>query len=374
MRIAFIAPYSTGPMRGNITTVRRIASFVGQAGAETLILPRDTMTTAEIGQRLAAFSPDVIHGFHACHCGETACCQAELLDIPCVITITGSDVHDPLHRDDPATVRAMACAAAIVCFDEFVAADVVGHFPRTVDRIAVVPQGVEPLPVSGAVPAGIPDDAFVLLLPAALRPVKNIEFPLKALASVVHERFPLLLAIAGGAIDREYAVGIREMIEACPFATWLGEVPYERMGDFYARADLVLNCSTAEAMPNSLLEAMALGRPVLAAAIPGNRSLVQDGVTGWLYRGDAEFRAQVVRLAGDTRLRTAGGKRAREYVRSRFSPVLEAARYLELYRSLGGGCRGRDRLQTVLTSTSGDSGGFEACPCVAACCLLPQKN
>jgi glycosyltransferase involved in cell wall biosynthesis len=334
MRIAFISPFSTGPMRGNITTVRRIAAFVGQAGAETLVLPRDTMAAAEIGQRLAAFAPDIIHGFHACHCGETASCQAELLDIPCVITITGSDIHDPLHRDDPATARAMAGAAAIVCFDEFVAADVVGHFPRTADRIAVVPQGVEPLPVSGAVPAGIPDDAFVLLLPSALRPVKNIEFPLTALAPVVRAGIPLLLAIAGGAIDREYAAGIRGMIDACPFATWLGEVPYERMGDLYARAGLVLNCSAAEAMPNSLLEAMALGRPVLAADIPGNRSLVRDGVTGWLYRDEAEFRAQVRRLAGNAGLRAAGGRRARDYVLSRFSPGLEAGRYLELYAAL----------------------------------------
>lgn len=334
MRIAIISPYSSGPMRGNIITVRRIASSLEGLGVETIILPIDTMPVAEMECSLHTFAPDIIHAFHAGYCGEAACTLAERFGVPSVITITGSDINEPLFRERAGIHRTMAMAAAIVCFDDLVAAEVAGFFPDTTGRITVIPQGVIPLSVTLDAGCDIPEDAFMLLLPAALRAVKNIEFPLRALAPLVQENYKLLLVIAGGVIDQEYADTIREMLAGSPFATWLGEVPYERMGALYARADVVLNCSHNEGMSNSLLEGMALARPVLAADIPGNRSLVHDNETGWLYRDEAEFRGVVIRLMGDAALRAKVGRRASEYVQSDFSPRIEADRYIELYTAL----------------------------------------
>ena len=64
----------------------------------------------------------------------------------------------------------------------------------------------------------------------------------------------------------------------------------------------------------------SLAVPVLAADIPANRSLVHDNRTGWLYRNEADFKALVVRLAGDPALREQVGGRAREYVLTNFPP------------------------------------------------------
>ncbi|MDD2309563.1 MAG: glycosyltransferase family 4 protein [Desulfuromonadaceae bacterium] len=334
MRIAIISPYSCGPMRGNIITVRRIASFLGAAGVETIILPADAMSVADMECRLESFAPDIIHAFHAGYCGEPACTLAERFGVPSVITITGSDINEPLFRERVGIHRSMAMAAAIVCFDDLVAAEVAEFFPETTGRIIVIPQGVVPLPVTPDAGCNIPEDAFMLLLPAALREVKNIGFPLRALAPLVRKSHNLLLVIAGGVIDQEYADSIREMLAAAPFASWIGEVPHEQMGALYARADVVLNCSHNEGMSNSLLEAMSLARPVLAVDIPGNRSLVHDNETGWLYRDEAGFRELVTRIMGDATLRAEVGRRAGEYVQSNFSPQIEADRYIELYTVL----------------------------------------
>src|SRR5512133_1595608 len=334
MRIAIISPYSCGPIRGNVTTVRRIVQALGEVGLETIVLPVDVMSLAEIECTLQAFAPDMIHAFHAGLCGGPACCLAERLGVPFVITITGSDINDPLFREQSSTRHALAQAAAIICFDEPAAAQVGSFFPGLSGRIAVIPQGVVPLPVTVDFGCGVADDAFVLLLPAALRPVKNIEFPLRILASMGREIDQLVLVIAGGVIDQRYADSIREMLSGVTCATWLGEVPYEQMGALYARADVVLNCSLFEGMPNSLLEAMALARPVLAVDIPGNLSLVHDNETGWLYHDEVGFRAQVTRLMGDAALRAEVGERARDYVQSKFSPRLEADRYIELYAAV----------------------------------------
>jgi glycosyltransferase involved in cell wall biosynthesis len=87
-------------------------------------------------------------------------------------------------------------------------------------------------------------------------------------------------------------------------------------------------------MPNSLLEAMALARPVLAADIPGNMSLVHDNETGWLYSDENDFRSKVTRLMGDTTVGAEIGRRAKEYVQNEFSPLSETERYIELYSTL----------------------------------------
>lgn len=331
MRIAIIAPYSTGPQRGNITTVRRIARALERAGAETLLLALDAVDRAERERQLRSFAPHILHAFHAAYCGEPALQLAQLLGIPFVVTITGTDLDDPRLRALPGTWRALEGAGAIVCFDGATAGELAGHFPSLAGRTTVIPQGVEPLPAAGRLPPDLAEDAFVLLLPAALREVKRVEFPLAPLASLA-ERLPSLrYLIAGGAIDAEYAAGVERMLTRTPFATWLGELSAEGMGALYRRADLVLNCSFHERMPNSLLEAMALARPVLAADIPGNRSLVRHNLTGWLYRDGDEFRGMVELLAGAASLRAECGRRAREYVLSHHSPRREAHLHLALY-------------------------------------------
>jgi glycosyltransferase involved in cell wall biosynthesis len=60
--------------------------------------------------------------------------------------------------------------------------------------------------------------------------------------------------------------------------------------------------------------------------------VVQDGVTGLLYKGDEEFLEQFARLAGDEHLRGSLGRNAREYILNNFHPSEEAAAYINLYR------------------------------------------
>jgi glycosyltransferase involved in cell wall biosynthesis len=321
-------------MRGNITTVKRIARSLGTVGAEVVVLPVDAMSFDEMKGRLSAFSPHVIHGFHARCCGDTARLLALSLSIPFVMTLTGSDINDPVMREDPATLGTLTAAARIVCFDTSIAVTVRHHFPDSADRLCVIPQGVSPLRLTGDHEFGLPPNAQVLLLPAALRPVKNVEFPVRALSGLLAGSNPVMLVIAGGEIDPHYAAGIRRLIAGNPSVARLGEVAYERMGDLYTRADVVLNCSRFEGMPNSLMEAMALGRAVLAADIPGNSLLVRHNETGLLYRDESEFIELVLRLLGDVALRERLGTSAARLVRDNFPPLREAERYMSLYRDV----------------------------------------
>jgi glycosyltransferase involved in cell wall biosynthesis len=321
-------------MRGNITTVKRIARSLDEAGAEVVVLPVDAMTCDEMKGRLSSFSPHIIHGFHALYCGDTARRLALSLSLPFVMTLTGSDINDPIMRQHPATFSTLLAAARIVCFDTSIAASVYRDFPENADRLRIVPQGVSPLPLTENHDFGLPLNTFVLLLPAVLRPVKNVEFCVRAMSGILTRSNPIILVIAGGEIDPHYTNTIRQLIAGNPSVAWLGEVAYERMGALYTRADVVLNCSRFEGMPNSLMEAMALGRPVLAVDIPGNSILVRNNETGLLYRDESEFIELVDRLQGDAALRESIGGNASRFVRENFPPLREAESYMALYQEV----------------------------------------
>ena len=333
MRSTLLSPHTFGAMRGNITTVRRIDRHLRNLHVSTQLLAADTLSTGEMIQQSIPFDPGVIHAFHARQCGTAAMILARHFQVPFIITITGGDLHDPALRDHPATKQALAGAAAIVCFSRLDADELARHSPALARRITVIPQGVEVLPDSGRRDFAEAEHSL-LLLPAALRPVKNVEYAISA-SKTLWERNPNIhLASAGGEIDRGYARDIRAMLAVSPWAEWLGEVPDRDMGALYRRADLVLNCSLSEGMSNSLMEAMSLGRPVLAADIPGNRALIDDGETGWLFHDEATFIERATALMGNLNLREELGKRAQKKVAATFSPHTEAACYLQLYEQL----------------------------------------
>jgi L-malate glycosyltransferase len=97
----------------------------------------------------------------------------------------------------------------------------------------------------------------------------------------------------------------------------------------------VLNCSVSEGgMANSVLEALSLGRAVLASDIEGNRSLVADGSTGFLFRDEAEFERRAAELTRDPALRERLGRAGSAMVTERFSPAREIGGYCMLYDEL----------------------------------------
>ncbi|MCH8350942.1 MAG: glycosyltransferase [Chloroflexi bacterium] len=96
---------------------------------------------------------------------------------------------------------------------------------------------------------------------------------------------------------------------------------------------VVLNCSLSESMPNSVLEAMCCARPVLASDIDGNRSLVEDGVTGFLFTDPAGLEAKATRLVEDPELRRRMGLAGQDRVRDLFQPEQEVEGYLAQYRA-----------------------------------------
>ena len=121
-----------------------------------------------------------------------------------------------------------------------------------------------------------------------LREVKGVHVLLDGFAQLkaAQSDTRLRLVIAGSGDTRSSldaqarALGIDTDID------WLGTI--ENTGEFFRSVHLYVQPSFAEGLPNSVMEAMAAGRPVVASDIGGNNDLITDGVNGALFpMGDA---------------------------------------------------------------------------------------
>lgn len=106
---------------------------------------------------------------------------------------------------------------------------------------------------------------------------------------------------------------------------------------YHNKLDIYLNTSLHEGIPMSILEAMAHGLPVVAAAVGGINEIINHGVDGFLVnsRCPEAFAAQILQLQ-DATLRRRIGTAAREKIRTRFSAQFMARQYLGLYHELAG--------------------------------------
>jgi len=180
---------------------------------------------------------------------------------------------------------------------------------------------------------GIPGDAWVVGSVGRLAREKDYPLLVRAAAPLLGPGGRLLLVGDGGE-----AAAIRAEIEArgvAPFAVLPGarhDVPR-----CLAAMDAFALSSRMEGLPLCALEAMAAGLPVVATAVGGLPTLIDDGVTGFLVpAGDeAALGRALGRLRDEPALARAVGERGRAHVRRLYAHDAMIRRYLELYVSVG---------------------------------------
>ena len=340
-RVAVLTPFAPPSVRGNAITAERIVRGLRQRGVELRVWDLSVVPVGAVEHQVTQYEPTLIHAFHAFRTGPTALRLARRSGVPLLVTVTGTDVNQDLVNEDAAPVvrRVLEGASAVSMFDESMAASVVEAVPAVASRLVVVPQSAAfEQPPSGHWPPLAALQALpgpIVLFPAGVRKIKRPTFPLEPLDGL-RDRYPTLALIyAGPIIDPAEGEALRRLVQGYPWARHLGAVPHNRMPELYEVADIVLNCSLSEGgMANSVLEALSLGRAVLAADIPGNRSLVEDGVTGFLFDGAEAFTQKADRLLQDPALRDRLGMAGRERVSVRFGADREIDGYLAAYGRL----------------------------------------
>ena len=199
-------------------------------------------------------------------------------------------------------------------------------YPR--GRIEVVHNGVFEKDVEGVEPSPeLGGDGFPVLCVAGLRPEKRVDLFIEAVGAARRENTAVRGYVAGEGRERE-------RLEAPARANGVALLGARQdVLQLIAAAGAVCLPSEAEAMPMSLLEAMALGRPVIAMDVGGNAELVRHGETGYLLRpGDAgAVTRAIVELAADPARADEMGAAGRRLQRERFTGEQMVDGYLNAF-------------------------------------------
>ena len=110
----------------------------------------------------------------------------------------------------------------------------------------------------------------------------------------------------------------------------------EDIPELLAETDISVLTSVKEGIPRALLESMAMGIPVVATRVNGNREVVRDGETGLMVEldDDQAFTEALERLLTDPGLRREIGDRSRDVAFREYDESAIAEAILTVYRGL----------------------------------------
>lgn len=230
-------------------------------------------------------------------------------------------------RAEEALARlAVSRATAITAPSAAVAREVGARWRLPPARIPVIPSPVDDhlfTPGPGAQPATI-------LVVGRVERAKGQDLVVEALPALPEARLRMV-GEDGGLLDavlaRAKALGVADRVEA------VGAVPRSELPAHYRAATVCAVPSRFESFGYTCAEAMACGRPVVAAAAGGLAEIISDGEDGFLAAPD-DAEALASALGGvlvDPALQQRLGFAARETVEQRFAAPAVAARLADLY-------------------------------------------
>jgi glycosyltransferase involved in cell wall biosynthesis len=182
---------------------------------------------------------------------------------------------------------------------------------------------------------GIPPDHFVIVKVANLTAVKNHALLVRAFAAFVKRHPHSSLVLVGQLRERTEAVqrlvgelGVKENV----FITG----PRTDVPRIVQAADAFALSSASEGLPVSLLEAMALGKPVVCTRVGGMPGVITDGVEGFLVSPDGpdEMAQRFGCLCEDGALRLRMGQAGRAKVAAEYDIAVMVRRVEAEYRRL----------------------------------------
>jgi D-inositol-3-phosphate glycosyltransferase len=216
-----------------------------------------------------------------------------------------------------------------------------------VGRVEIVPPGVDHETFRPSPPAvraseraslGL-GDGPVLLFAGRIQPLKGADLAVRALAELA-DPGAVLLVVGGPSgpdgpaeLARLHALvdelGVRGRVRFVPPRS------HTDLARYYRAVDVCLVPSHSESFGLVALEAAACGTPVVASAVGGLTSLVDDGITGHLVdsRDPGDYAAPIAGLLADPEAAAAMGARA-EVASRRYAWSMTAARLRRLYADL----------------------------------------
>lgn len=271
--VAIFVPYPLAAAAGNAVTARRLKGQLEEGGWRVKLFGPDRSVNG--GRVLVALnawrSAEVVQSFEGA----------------VIVILTGTDIN-AAELADPTWVgrKVMERADSLVVLQNEALKRVPESLQEKVTVIrpaTVMPEELRDLSGHGEV--------LEVVLAGRDRVEKRADIVLEACRSLPE----------GAGIRVRWFGAERE--DPPPGFQWMGEVQQEKLWQEMAEADLFLNASSQEGGANAVVEAMALGLPVLASRIGGNIGLLGEDYPGYFSEGSVEELQEKLLLLRDERVR-----------------------------------------------------------------------
>ena len=210
---------------------------------------------------------------------------ARLRGIPAVVNYRGGEA-EPFLRGAATMVRfSLRRAAALVVPSGFLR-EVFGRFGMTA---RIVPNIID---LEKFHPRDTRPGDIHVVVARNLEPLYDIASGLRALALLLRRHPGARMSVAGSGPERGNLERLAAELGIADKVCFTGRLDSQEMAALYRDATLSLNTALADNMPNSVLEALACGLPVVSTDVGGVSHLVRHGETALLVKpGDAEAMA-----------------------------------------------------------------------------------
>lgn len=260
---------------------------------------------------LRRFKREHPHGLVHVHCAYPdavgVALAARLHGLPYVVTAHGSDINVHTKRASlaPQIRWALKGARGIVAVSAALAERMRTLVPAGLPPVERIPcAGFDPtlfVPADRAAARealGIAQDARLVVFVGHLVPIKNLPVLVDAWRLALQQRRAQAtdqLVLIGDGSEREALQRAVQQAGLQASIRFTGALPQAHVAQWLSAADALCLPSQNEGMPNVVVEALAMGLPVVASRVGGIPELVRDGINGHLVPpGDAPALAQAL--------------------------------------------------------------------------------
>ena len=334
--VLLLAPLKRGS--GNAVTAFRIADGLRQSSQFTVNCMSVDMPHIESALLPATIRQyDAVLALHAYRAGSllTSIYRSNSNLPPLILIFAGTDLHSCEPEWLPIIKQIVPKARGLVCFSsewkkyaESTYKDVLSC-PITVIPQSVVVSALIDERWSPSTP--LPSSRKLIIWAGGIRAVKDPLFAVRIVSHLTDDEFQLI--IVGDGSDWSLANAIQS---ACVHlnVTLVGERSTNQVHALMRTAFAYLNTSIDEGMCLAILEAMAIGLPVVVRRNVGNISIVRDGQTGLVYDTPEQAAECLLKLSKETQTREMLIKQAADYVANVHNPTSESTAYRNLIMSL----------------------------------------
>ena len=259
-----------------------------------------------------------------------AICIARLRGTPSVVNYRGGEAETFLARSSPRVAKTMQRTSALVVPSGFLKK----AFEQRGLESEIVPNIIDTERFKPAASGMVPGKRRIVVT-RNLEPIYDIPMALRAFSLVVQAIPDASLVVAGSGPELKALQSLAAELGIDGAVDFCGSLDRDQIADLYRSASLVLNPSRVDNMPNSVLEAMASGVPVVSTNVGGVPWILRHDINGLLVAsGDhAAMAAAAERVLRDrelaSRLRAAALADIQQYtwprIKQQWSAVYAAA-------------------------------------------------